>query len=92
LLRRAGEPVRQRRRGADALPAEVRLIGLTVREYEVLALVAAGLSNREISERLFVSRRTVDTLVANLLAKTGRPDRIARAVRGRSHSVAARQF
>jgi DNA-binding CsgD family transcriptional regulator len=75
LLRRAGEPVRQWRRGADALPTELRLLGVTVREYEVLTLVTAGLSNREIGERLFVSRRTVDTHVANLLAKTGQPNR-----------------
>jgi DNA-binding CsgD family transcriptional regulator/tetratricopeptide (TPR) repeat protein len=79
LLRKAGEPVRQWRRGADALPAELRLLGVTVREYEILALVAAGLSNREIGEKLFVSRRTVDTHVANLLAKTGQPNRIALA-------------
>jgi len=42
-------------------------------------LVADRLSNREISERLFVSRRTVDTHVANLLAKTCQPDRVALA-------------
>ncbi|HEU5471044.1 MAG TPA: AAA family ATPase [Actinophytocola sp.] len=79
LLRRAGEPVRHWRRGADTLPTELRLIGVTVREYEVLTLVAAGLSNREIGERLFVSRRTVETHVANLLAKTGQPNRVALA-------------
>jgi DNA-binding CsgD family transcriptional regulator/tetratricopeptide (TPR) repeat protein len=79
LLRRAGEPVLQWRRGTDALPTELRLLGVTVREYEVLALVAARLSNREIGERLFVSRRTVETHVAHLLAKTGQPNRVALA-------------
>jgi DNA-binding CsgD family transcriptional regulator/tetratricopeptide (TPR) repeat protein len=79
LLRRAGEPVRQQRRGADAVPVELRLLGVTVREYDVFVLVADRLTNREISERLFVSRRTVDTHVANLLAKTGQPDRLALA-------------
>lgn len=79
LLRRAGQPVQQRRRGADAVPARLRLLGVTVREHEVLVLVVAGLSNREISEHLVVSRRTVDTHVANLLAKTGQPDRVALA-------------
>jgi DNA-binding CsgD family transcriptional regulator len=79
LLRKAGEPVRQRRQGADAVPVELRLIGVTVREHEVFVLVADRLTNREISERLFVSRRTVDTHVANLLAKTGQPDRLALA-------------
>ena len=71
LLRKAGVPVRQRRRGAEGVPVALRLAGVTVREYEVLKLVADRLTNREISERLFVSRRTVDTHVANLLAKTG---------------------
>jgi DNA-binding CsgD family transcriptional regulator/tetratricopeptide (TPR) repeat protein len=79
LLRKVGEPIRQRRQGADAVPAELRLLGVTVREYEVLVLVADRLTNREISERLFVSRRTVDTHVASLLAKTGQPDRQALA-------------
>jgi DNA-binding CsgD family transcriptional regulator len=79
LLRRAGEPIQHWRSGAEAIPAELRVLGVTVREYEVLALVAAGLSNREIGERLFISRRTVDAHVANLLAKTEQPNRVALA-------------
>ena len=42
---------------------------------DVLALVAQGLTNVEIAERLFLSRRTVETHVANLLAKTGASNR-----------------
>jgi DNA-binding CsgD family transcriptional regulator/tetratricopeptide (TPR) repeat protein len=79
LLRRAGESVRQWRQGADAVPTELRLLGVSVREYEVLTLVTAGLNNREIGERLFVSRRTIETHVAKLLAKTGQPNRVALA-------------
>lgn len=79
LLRRAGESVPQRRRGSDRVPAGLRQLGITVREYEVLILVAARLSNREISDRLFVSHRTVDTHVSKLLTKTGQPDRQALA-------------
>jgi DNA-binding CsgD family transcriptional regulator/tetratricopeptide (TPR) repeat protein len=79
LLRRAGEPVPQRRRGSDQVPAGLRRLGVTVREYEVLTLVAARLSNREISARLFVSHRTIDTHVSKLLTKTGQPDRQALA-------------
>lgn len=79
LLRRAGEPIMQRRHGSEAIPVELRQIGVTVREYEVLTLLADRLSNREIGERLFLSPRTVETHVANLLAKTGQRDRTALA-------------
>lgn len=43
--------------------------GITKREYEVLELIAAGLSNQDIADRLFVSNSTVKTHVSNVLAK-----------------------
>jgi DNA-binding CsgD family transcriptional regulator len=45
--------------------------GLTRREREVGALVAEGLSNRDIAARLVISQRTAETHVQNMLAKTG---------------------
>jgi DNA-binding NarL/FixJ family response regulator len=54
--------------------------GLTVREVEVLVLIAEGLSNQEIARRLHVSTATVKTHINNMFAKTGLKDR-AQAVR-----------
>jgi len=79
LLRQAGTPVPQHRRGSAALPASIRAQGISVREYEVLGLVAARLTNQEIGRRLFLSPRTVEKHVANLLAKTGSAERTALA-------------
>jgi DNA-binding NarL/FixJ family response regulator len=54
--------------------------GLTSREAEVLALLASGLSNSEIAQRLFISNATVKTHINRIFAKTGARDR-AQAVR-----------
>ena len=49
--------------------ANVERLGLTPRELEILQLIAEGLSNREIAERLFVSENTVKTHSANVFSK-----------------------
>jgi DNA-binding NarL/FixJ family response regulator len=46
-------------------------LGLTVRELEVLQLVAAGRSNREIAAELFISAKTASVHVSNILGKLG---------------------
>jgi DNA-binding NarL/FixJ family response regulator len=66
---------RQEEAPAAALPES-----LTVRERDVLALVGAGLSNREIADRLHLGVTTVKTHVTNLLVKTGASNRIRLAL------------
>ncbi|MFF9818040.1 response regulator [Streptomyces sp. NPDC014006] len=75
LLERLSEP-----ESRQQMPAEAAPDGLTVRETEVLLLIAEGLSNQEIARRLHVSTATVKTHINNLFAKTGLKDR-AQAVR-----------
>jgi DNA-binding CsgD family transcriptional regulator len=70
LLAGAGAAV-PRRRGITAVPPDLRAIGVTGREVEVLDLVVEGLSNRQIADRLFLSTKTVERHVSSLFDRTG---------------------
>jgi DNA-binding CsgD family transcriptional regulator len=64
---------------AAAAPTPAEQLGLTPREAEVLALVAAGRSNRQIAQALFISPKTVGVHVSNILAKLGVAGRVEAA-------------
>jgi DNA-binding CsgD family transcriptional regulator len=64
---------------AAGAPAPAAQLGLTPREAEVLALVAAGRSNRQVAEALFISPKTVGVHVSNILAKLGVAGRVEAA-------------
>jgi DNA-binding NarL/FixJ family response regulator len=86
----------ERRRKADSAP-DGPLARLSPRELEVLGLVAAGLTNHDIAQRLVLSEHTVNRHVANILRKLGLNSRTAAAtlagrsglgIAGPSHSAA----
>ncbi|HEX3334682.1 MAG TPA: response regulator transcription factor [Acidimicrobiales bacterium] len=76
------------RQGAAARPTTLP-DGLTDREAEVLALIASGLSNQEIAERLYVAETTVKTHVNRIFAKTASRDRAQAAVYAHRHGLDA---
>jgi DNA-binding NarL/FixJ family response regulator len=72
----------------DELPAKTAQT-LTSREHEVLGLLAAGWSNPEIADALFISRRTVTTHVTNLFAKLGVGNRVEAVTAAQRHGLLA---
>ncbi|MFF9057281.1 AAA family ATPase [Streptomyces sp. NPDC014882] len=71
LGRRARLPLTPGPRPAPAATDPVEALGLTGRERDVLRLVSAGRTNRQIAEELFISPKTASVHVSNILAKLG---------------------
>ena len=61
--------------------------GLTQREMEILGLIAQGLTNTEIAERLFLSNHTIKTHINRIFAKTGSRDRVAAIGYAQHHGI-----
>jgi len=80
VLRAAGHRVRRRPEGP---------LGLTARELEVLGLLARGLSNKEIAQRLVISRKTAGTHVEHIYAKTGASNRAQASLVAVKHGLLA---
>jgi HD-GYP domain-containing protein (c-di-GMP phosphodiesterase class II)/DNA-binding CsgD family transcriptional regulator len=78
VLRAAGHHVPVRRDWPD---------GLTSREVQVLRLLALGLSNREIAERLVISAKTAGTHIENIYSKVGVSNRAQASVFAMRHSL-----
>jgi DNA-binding CsgD family transcriptional regulator len=63
--------------------AKLKELGITQREHEILGLIAEGLSNREIGERLFVSENTVKTHSSRLFDKMSVNRRVQAVQKGK---------
>jgi len=61
--------------------------GLTQREVEILSLIAQGLTNGEIADRLFLSNHTIKTHINRIFAKTGSRDRVAAIAYAQRHNL-----
>ncbi len=52
-------------------------VSLSERELQIIDLVATGLTNQEIAQKLEISKRTVDNHISNILTKTATDNRVA---------------
>lgn len=76
--------VRIREGGPFVLDAsKLKELGITRREHEILALIAQGLSNREIGDRLFVAENTVKTHTSRLFDKLSVQRRVQAVQKGK---------
>jgi DNA-binding NarL/FixJ family response regulator len=90
ITRRLVEAFVQRPPATDGVPGE--LAELTERELDVLRALADGLSNAEISAKLFLGEATVKTHVTRILAKLGLRDRVQAVVLAYECGLAGRRL
>lgn len=57
--------------------SQLHSTALSERELQVIELVASGLTNQDIAEKLDISKRTVDNHISNILTKTETDNRVA---------------
>lgn len=71
--------------GIEPIATDIQLekLGISKREYEILLLMAQGLSNQEIAEKTYVSLSTIKTHVSNILLKLGAKRRTQAVTRAR---------
>jgi DNA-binding CsgD family transcriptional regulator len=86
-LAESGAPVPRRGRGSADVPVGLRALGVTGRELDVLRLVAAGRSTREIGTSLHLSTKTVERHLSSLFDRTGVRNRTALGELARDHGV-----
>ncbi len=69
-------------------PDESHIASLTAREQEVIALIAEGLKNKQIAERLFISETTVTHHLSSIFSKLGVSDRLELVIYAFAHRLA----
>jgi DNA-binding NarL/FixJ family response regulator len=68
-------------------PEQAKIDSLTQREREVVSLIAEGLKNRQIGERLFISETTVTHHLSSIYSKLGVSDRLELVIYAFTHKI-----
>jgi DNA-binding CsgD family transcriptional regulator len=85
MLGEAGAPMPRKGRGESEVPIGLRALGVTSREVDVLQLVTAGRSNKDIAAELFLSPKTVERHLSSLFTRLGVANRRELAAQAAPH-------
>lgn len=77
-----------RKRSDERDPDEAQIRSLTDREHQVIALIAEGLKNKQIAERLFISETTVTHHLSSIFSKLDVSDRLELVIYAFAHNLA----